>query len=443
MKKALLIPNNSVSSNFELPIFTPNKRGGQLWHIAENCSTKTHSESMTTVEQATEIILANAPSFGVEQVPLGQAVGRILQQEIYADRDFPPFNRVSMDGISIVFDQFKNGQRAYKIESLQAAGAAQLTLQDNGHCMEVMTGSVLPAGTDTVIRYEDLEISNGVATIQIEDIREGQNVHRQGLDRRAGDLIVPKATRVSPAEIGVAASVGLPFLTVGKMPKLAVASTGDELVDVSEKPLAHQIRKSNVHTLAASVAEWGIPADLLHLPDEKNAIREILGKALLEYDAVLLSGGVSAGKLDFVPEVLEELQVAKLFHKVSQRPGKPFWFGKSGRAAVFAFPGNPVSSFMCLNRYFWPWLRQGLGLEAFKKQYAVLAKDFFFRPDLTYFLQVKITSSDEGKLIASLIEGKGSGDLANLVEADAFLELPKGRNEFKAGEVFPVMLFRS
>lgn len=397
---------------------------------------------MTTVEQATKIILSNSLDFGEEQVSIHVATGRVLQEELVADRDFPPFNRVSMDGISIVFEKFKNGQNTFKIEGLQAAGAPQLSLGDSQNCLEVMTGSVLPAGTDTVIRYEDLDIKDGVATILITDIREGQNIHKQGFDRKAGEVIVQPFTRISPAEIGVSASVGKSSLKVSKLPKIAVISTGDELVEIDEQPLPHQIRKSNVYNLAAAITQWGLSPDLLHLPDEKEAIREVLGKALGQYDGLLLSGGVSAGKLDFVPEVLNELGVEKHFHKVTQRPGKPFWFGRAGGTVVFAFPGNPVSSFMCMNRYFKPWLNKSLSLPAFERQYAILGKDFYFRPDLTYFLQVKITHSEDGKLIGHPIEGKGSGDLANLVEADAFMELPKGRNEFSAGEVFPVLFYR-
>ena len=178
------------------------------------------------------------------------------------------------------------------------------------------------------------------------------------------------------------------------------------------------------------------------MPDEKIAIHEILSRLLESHDALLLSGGVSAGKLDYIPEVLEELGVEKFFHKVSQRPGKPFWFGRYKRAVVFAFPGNPVSSFACLNRYFFPWLRTCFELAPFEEKHAVLGKDFYFKPDLTYFLQVKVDFGKDGKMTAFPIEGKGSGDLANLVDADAFLELPKGRNEFRQGESFPVFFYR-
>ena len=397
---------------------------------------------MISVQQATQAILSHSIDLAEEVIPLQQATGRISQEDLTADRDFPPFHRVSMDGIAFQFDQFARGVRSFAVEGLQAAGAPQIMLEDSANCLEVMTGAVLPSGTDTVVRYEDVLIENGQATVQTDLVKHGQNVHNQGTDRTAGEIIVKRGKIISPAEIGVAATIGKPDVKVLKMPKVAIISTGDELVDVSEKPLPHQIRKSNVYNLASAVQQWGVPPNLFHLPDEKQVIRETLSNVLQDHDALILSGGVSAGKLDFVPGVLEELEVEKLFHKVSQRPGKPFWFGRFESAVVFAFPGNPVSSFMCLNRYFRPWLRTCLGLPPFEKRYAVLGKDFYFKPDLTYFLQVKIEFGHDGVLRAMPIEGKGSGDLANLVDADAFMELPKGRNEFSAGDVFPIMFYR-
>ncbi|HHM21891.1 MAG TPA: molybdopterin molybdenumtransferase MoeA [Bacteroidetes bacterium] len=397
---------------------------------------------MVTTQQATRIVLSRAVSFGEETVSLQQAVGRILREDLVADRDFPPFDRVSMDGIAIQYGRFANGQKTFKVEGLQAAGAPQMTLADSGNCLEVMTGAVLPKGTDTVVRYEDVLVKNDLATVQVANIKAGQNVHRRGMDRRQGEVIVKKGSPLSPAEIGVAATIGKPFLRVARLPRVAIVSTGDELVDITERPRAWQIRKSNVHNLAAAVSGWGIEARLFHLPDDKKNIRQVLSEVLDGYQAILLSGGVSAGKLDFVPEVLEELQVEKLFHKVSQRPGKPFWFGASEKAVVFAFPGNPVSSFMCLHRYFRPWLRAGQGLTPIEEKRAVLGTDFYFRPDLTYFLQVKIRWGENGQLTATPIEGKGSGDLANLVDADAFMELPKGRNHFSKGESFRILFYR-
>lgn len=397
---------------------------------------------MTTVEQATQIVLQNALSFPDEMVPLADAPGRLLREPLAADRDFPPFDRVSMDGIAIRFEAFAAGQRTFPIEGMQAAGAVQQVLKEKNNCFEVMTGAILPSGTDTVIRYEDLDTGNGQAAILIEEVSRGQNIHGRGADRRQSEVIVQPGCIISPAEIGVAATIGKTQLRVAVLPKVAVISTGDELVEVSDTPLLHQIRKSNVHTLAATLAGWGIKADLLHLLDNRAEIEHTLAGCLKKYDALILSGGVSMGKFDYLPQAFEALGVRKLFHKVSQRPGKPFWFGRGERTVVFAMPGNPVSTFVGALRYFQPWLRAGLGLPPFAQRYAVLEEDFFFKPDLTYFLQVKLTYREDGLTGAWPVAGRGSGDLANLVDADGFLELPIGRQDFKKGEIFPLIPYR-
>ena len=397
---------------------------------------------MITVKEASEIVLNNIQDFGTEEVSLEHSVNRILKENLTADRDFPPFNRVSMDGIAIQFESYQNGHGIFEIEGLQAAGSPQKTLKNKANCLEAMTGAVLPKNTDTVIRYEDTEIENGQAKITIEEIRFKQNAHQKVTDRKAGDILVKSGNIISPAEIGVAATIGKTHLKVAKLPKVVIISTGDELVEVSEKPLPHQIRKSNVHNLWATFLRWGIQAEKRHLNDEKEEIRKGLKECLKNFDVIVMSGGVSKGKFDFIPEILEELGVQKLFHRVRQRPGKPFWFGRSDEATVFAFPGNPASTFMCANRYFRPWLRASLGLDSFEYQYAVLEEDFEFKPDLTYFLQVKISYQKDGQISAKPIAGRGSGDLANLADADGFMELPRGQNLFKKGDAHPVIIYR-
>lgn len=397
---------------------------------------------MISVAQATAIVLENALPLPDETLPFHLAVGRTLREPLTADRDFPPFDRVSMDGIAICFAMFEAGQRRFFIENIQAAGAPQLSLVQKENCLEVMTGAMLPQGTDAVIRYEDLSIDGGFATILIEKIQKRQNIHEQGVDRKNGEMIVPTGKLISPAELGVAATIGKSQLRVAALPRVCVLSSGDELVEVNETPLPHQIRKSNVHVMAAVLGTWGLASDLLHLPDDPAAIEATLGDCLKKYDVLLMSGGVSMGKFDHIPAALERLGVRQLFHKVSQRPGKPFWFGRSEGTVVFAFPGNPVSSFMCLHRYFLPWLRASQGLQAIENQYAALAEDYVFKPDLTYFLQVKLAAGQDGRLLATPVTGQGSGDLANLVDSDAFLELPLERQEFKAGEAFHLWRFR-
>jgi len=239
----------------------------------------------------------------------------------------------------------------------------------------------------------------------------------------------------------VLATVGKSNVLVAEYPQIAIVSTGDELVGVNEMPDKHQIRMSNVYAMQAALLEYGITATLHHINDEKLVLKQKLEKILQEHDAVLLSGGVSKGKLDFVPESLDELGVKKFFHKVKQRPGKPFWFGKSVDTVVFALPGNPVSTFMCFYRYIMPWLHKSFKQEFIPKR-VQLASDYSFKPALTYLLQCNLKIDVNGQLMAEPNAGQGSGDLANLTGADGFLELPSDRIEFKKGEVFDFYEYR-
>ena len=174
----------------------------------------------------------------------------------------------------------------------------------------------------------------------------------------------------------------------------------------------------------------------------KETLKTKIKEYLFDYDVLLFSGAVSKGKFDYIPEVLDSLGVKKLFHKVKQRPGKPFWFGKKNHKTVFAFPGNPVSTFVSCLKYFYPWYYQSIGLNFEENQQAILSEDFNFKPSLTYFLQVKLHQK-KGVFFAYPIIGKGSGDLVNLVDSDAFIELPDDRSDFKKGEVFPVIKYRN
>ncbi len=380
--------------------------------------------------------------FGSEEVSFADCLGRILNEDLVADRPFPPFDRISMDGIAIAFQQFENGQRSFPIESIAPAGAPQVKMNAADHCVEAMTGAVLPAGCDTVIRYEDLEIENGIAKIVIDQITGGQNVHQKGLDRKQGEVNVGKGKEITPAVLGIAATIGKSALQVVRNPKVVIIATGDELVEIEDLPEAHQIRKSNVHTIAATMMGWSIPSTLVHLNDEKEVIYNTLQHCLDHFDVLILSGGVSKGKFDFIPGILDELGVKKLFHRVAQRPGKPFWFGACNQKnVVFALPGNPVSSFMCAHRFVRKWLDVSFFGKVRTPLQAKLSTDFSFKPDLTYFLQVKTEIDAEGTNWAVPYEGHGSGDLANLVDSNAFLELPKGRDHFKRGEVFPILQF--
>ncbi len=400
--------------------------------------------AVLTVAEAEKIILEHCFDPGIEELPLAETRGRILREDLRADRDFPPFDRVTMDGIAIRCERFEAGQRVFPVAGMQPAGMPPLRLEQPGACVEVMTGAMLPEGTDTVIRYEDLEMTEGRAEIQVDAVQFRQNIHYRGQDRRAGELIVPAGRLIAAPEIATAATVGKARLKVTRLPRVAIISTGDELVPPQDTPLPHQIRRSNVYAVQAVLAEqFGITGDLFHFIDDKAQIAEGLARVLTDYELVILTGAVSEGKFDFVPEVLHDLGVEKRFHKVAQRPGKPFWFGQqAGRTVIFALPGNPVSVFMCLWRYVVPFLRRSMGLADLPQHSAVLAETVVFKPQLAYFLPVKLDNSRDGQIRAFPLPGHGSGDLANLNDADAFLALPLERDHFGAGESFPLLPYR-
>lgn len=368
-------------------------------------------------------------------------IGRVLMEDWHCDRELPPYDRVTMDGIAIYYDEAIQ-QLSLKIDGVVAAGDPQATLVHPAHCLEVMTGAMLPLGADTVIRYEDLDISGQQAVVS-GAYRKGQNVHTRGSDRKHDELLVPAGTQLSSSEIGVGAAIGKSTIEVSRQPRTIIISTGNELVEVDQVPLPHQIRRGNVYRLQASLKHMGLHADTDHIIDDAEVTTERLRQHIADYDLIILSGGVSKGKFDFLPAALEQCGVEKKFHRVAQRPGKPLWFGVHPEGTtVFALPGNPISSFMCQMIYVIDWVRRCCGLHLMKRPMAVLSADIQFKPALTYFMVVSTDYNNEGVLMATPQPGNGSGDLANLVEGDAFIRLPADRSEFYKGEVFSLYTYR-
>lgn len=389
-----------------------------------------------SVQKATELILEETREFGEENVPFLQTAGRVLAEDIYADRDFPPFDRVTMDGFAFKASEYETGCRTFKILGTQYAGDAAKSLIDPETAVEVMTGTPVPGGADSVIRVEDTTVVDGKLILP-DGLEVKKNIHYQGFDRRKGDVILNKGHLLKSPDMAVLATVGKTEVLVKRRPRVAVITSGDELVEVNQKPELHQIRKSNVYAISQHISSFCEKTDHFHIADDLAKTTSKLQELLAKYDVLILSGGVSAGKKDYMPVAMEQVGVEKIFHKIQQRPGKPMWFGKKYRQLVFALPGNPVSAFMCAVRYVKPWLEACLQLRP-QMEYARLAEDVNFVPKLSYFMQVQLIN-ENGLMKARPHQGHGSGDLANLSDADAFFELElREGSRYDEGEVFRV-----
>jgi len=396
---------------------------------------------MISYQEALDILQSYPFQLETETVDILSANGRVLAEDIIADRNLPPYDRVTMDGIAINFDAYEKGQKDFEVIETIGAGVPQKTITEVDKCVQIMTGAIMPNGLDTIIRYEDISIENGVATINEEVVR-AQNIHFKGEDRKQGEVVLEKGKEIGPTELIVAAAVGKASLVVYKLPKAAIITTGDELVDINVQPEAHQIRRSSNYGIHALLNGWGIEVQQFHLKDDKELLSKELSYIIETYDLLVLTGGVSRGKFDFLPEVLDELGVKKHFHKIKQRPGKPFWFGTAPNGAtIFALPGNPVSSFVCANAYLKYWLKKSLGQNA-ELGYVKLDNNVTFMPPLTYFLECEVKTSPTGERLANTIKGNGSGDFDNMTMADGFIVLPEDKNEFFTGEVYPYIPYR-
>lgn len=395
---------------------------------------------MLNPAEADAAIAAHLAQFPEEVLSLPACAGRVLRQDIHAERDAPPFDRVAMDGIAIAIAAFHGGRREFRVAAIQAAGQAPVSLESPSVCIEVMTGASLPSGCDAVVPVERIRVAAGIATIDAAYMPDSwMHVHRRAADAHAGDRLLSAGTRLGGPQLAIAASAGLAMLKVARLPRIAVISTGDELVEPGLPVLDHQVRRSNSYGLAAALRLAGFPPVTdLHLPDQRPLLVERLAQQIGRHDILVLSGGVSAGRHDHVPGVLAEIGVRRVFHQVSQRPGRPLWFGVNDRGVmVFALPGNPVSVLVCLARYVIPALLAAAGERAPVRQSVALARTYEFRAPLTCFLPVSLEYDPEGRTMGVPRPTGGSGDFISLSGTDGFVELPQGPASHPSGLVIP------
>jgi len=396
---------------------------------------------LITPQAAAAAIDAELPGLPIEARPLSQCVGGTLRENIYAERDYPPFDRVCMDGIAIASEAARRGLRRFAVQATQAAGAPPLTLANAESVIEVMTGASLPWGTDCVIPLEHYVLDQGVVMLTgpVNDT-PFRNVQRRGEDGRHGTLMLEAGTLLGAPEIAIAASAGLARVRVSSQPAFMVISTGDELVEPGEPIAGHQIRRSNTYAVIAAL--WARGFDRVsndHLLDEEAMLSDRLSLHLATHEVLILSGGVSMGRFDLVPKVLQSLGVRQVFHRVAQRPGKPLWFGIGPRGqAVFGLPGNPVSTLICLVRFVIPAIIIAMGTRRPAAERIGLAKSVHFDLPLAYFLPVVVQIDEWGRPWASPRPTNTSGDFLSLIGTDGFVELPPGPVTYPKGFVAPL-----
>jgi molybdopterin molybdotransferase len=397
---------------------------------------------MTEVQSAEALIRRNMPVWSAERLSLDLCAERVLAEDVLAERDLPAFDRVTMDGIAVRFAEYSRGRREFEIVGTQAAGRPAMSLGNDNHCLRIMTGAVLPPGADTVIPIERLDISDGVARIEAEArVERSQFVHSRGSDRRRGIVLLRAGTRLGPPEMAVLASNGNARVEVRRVPKIAVVSTGDELVGVADPIEPFQIRSSNGRAVEAALCRHRVATvSRVRLRDDESALLSRIEALHVESDALILSGGVSMGDYDFVPTVLERLGAELVFHRIEQKPGRPMWFGlsKAGKP-IFALPGNPVSTLVCVARYVVPALLRAMGLADERIERVRLAAAPGEGPSkMTWFVPVRIECTEDGRTLAHPRQINTSGDFSSLAGTDGIVELSTRPADRSVGGTVPL-----
>lgn len=395
---------------------------------------------------ATEIIAKQLVTLQPQSIHLDQAQNRVLASDILADRDAPPFDRVMMDGICINTYNHKLGSWRYKIIGTQAAGAEKMTLPKGEFAIEVMTGAPLPTDANCVIPIEKIDIQDGYALphdgIEAED---NQHIHPKGSDSKSGDILITAGTTLKANELAIAASNGVTQIQVTRLPRIHLITTGDEVIDPSITPTDFQIRRSHPTAIRSLIEneKLGILSDE-HLQDDPEAIELSLQNTLInpEIDVLILTGGISMGKFDWVAPLLRKQLGEPAFHGVAQKPGKPFafWSNKKNQSEhsnleqtnlIFALPGNPVSVKATMHRYVLPALRNMLG-KTQTTNLLPLAEEFIWDLPLTGILPYK---DNQGTI--TIHPPKNSGDYISLQGTHGFAEIPP-HTILKPGDALPI-----
>lgn len=388
---------------------------------------------MISLQEAKQLVLQQAHSFGKEIVSLEDALGRTIAQTIIADRDYPPFNRATMDGIAIHSADFEKGIRSFAVAETIYAGAIATQSIKSGECFKIMTGAAVPPSANAVIRREDITEEGNRLSITVSKVKPFQNIALKGQDIQQQTAVIDTNILCTAGTVMTLASLGYHEAAVMRLPKVSILTTGDEVVNITEQVNEVQIRNSNVHLLKALLEKWKISSvNTMHVKD--NA--ELLLTAINQYkqqDILILSGAVSAGDADFVPEVLVKAGAKKIFHKVAIRPGKPIWFGQfENGATVFALPGNPFSTLATFKLFIESFLYKCFELTMPDGLAIAISENRNKKNNLDEFFPVTISGNPSS---AKPLYFNTSGDITAALHADALALHPADKPDLVKGDI--------
>lgn len=395
-----------------------------------------------SVAEALEKVMADLPAPTAVAVPLMDALGAVLAEDVVADVDMPPFDKAAMDGYAVRADDVASTPRALTVVDDIPAGKFPTIPVGRGEASRIMTGAPVPEGADAIVMVERTESPSPREVRILQSAKRGDHICRRGEDLRAGETVLRRGALIRPPEIAVLASVGQPSVSVCRPPAIAVMSTGDELVDIGARPGKGEIRNSNSYSVAAQVRAMGLSCEVLGVArDTVEAIRAMVRKGLATADVLILSGGVSAGEYDFVTDALREEGVECVLHQVMIKPGRPFYFGRRGEKRIFALPGNPVSTYVIFEVFVRPVLQRlrGVADDGARTFRARLRSGTTKPSDRLQFVPGRYAYAD-GAFVVDLLPWNGSADIVGLTRANALIVIPADHPPIAPGGIVDIRL---